>query len=64
MGCLFPTMIHSSVKRHAMGKQKLNQRMNKQTCVKKGILANFTEKNTNSQNVCLWAGVLHIHSTS
>ena len=30
MGCLFPTVIHSSVKRHALGKSKFNQRKNEQ----------------------------------
>lgn len=34
------------------GKNKIHQRMKKRTCVKEGLLANFTKKDKNSQNMC------------
>ena len=57
------TVIHSSVKNVPWEKIQSNKEWTKEHVLKEGLLANFTEKDKNSQNVCMRAGVLHIYST-
>lgn len=47
------------------GKNKIqsNKERTKEHVLKEGLLANFIGKDKNSQNVCMWVGVLHIHNT-